>query len=337
MNNPKISILVPIYNVELFLQRCIDSILAQTFTDWELILVDDGSPDKCPQIADEAAGMDERIKVIHKENGGLLSARQAGVNAASGEYYVFWDSDDTVPADALEILYNAISSNGGYDVVRATGKRVALRGEEKDLEAYLFNQGEIIGHDEYLRKQFLGEIPPYLWNAIYKASLFDDNVYTEAIKGGIKVGEDWVTNLIVGKNVERALVIDNVVYHYFYNPDSIMGSSIFGNEYQDRVDTVLTKMGVLTHPAIADLVEEKAVKGIIRNCFIPELLFDFNRFKRVNNYIKDARNMHRLKETLDRKYTMFIRCTLLFFVYSHLYCFLFKWTKLKGRHRKVIY
>ena len=89
-----ISVIVPVYKVEPYLRRCVDSILAQTYQDLEVILVDDGSPDNCPEICDEYAAQDERIKVIHKANGGLSSARNAGLDAASGDWVSFIDSDD---------------------------------------------------------------------------------------------------------------------------------------------------------------------------------------------------------------------------------------------------
>ena len=91
MNTPKVSVLVPVYKVEPYLQRCIDSVLSQDFTDYELILVDDGSPDRCPEICDQNAAKDERIKVVHKENGGLVSARLAGFKEARAEYLIFLD------------------------------------------------------------------------------------------------------------------------------------------------------------------------------------------------------------------------------------------------------
>ena len=95
------SVIVPIYNIEKYIRRCIDSVLLQSFTDFELILVDDGSPDRCGAICDEYAKKDERIKVIHKENGGLVSARQAGIKVASGDYIFHLDGDDAVLPDAL--------------------------------------------------------------------------------------------------------------------------------------------------------------------------------------------------------------------------------------------
>ena len=103
------SVIVPIYNVEKYLSRCIDSVLSQTFADFELILVDDGSPDNCPEICDEYAQKDRRVKVIHKENGGLVSARQAGVSIAKGDYIFNLDGDDAIDTDALMSAYEIIS------------------------------------------------------------------------------------------------------------------------------------------------------------------------------------------------------------------------------------
>ena len=113
MKNIKISILVPVYNVEQYLPRSIESVLTQDFQDWEMILVDDGSPDKCPQICDEYAEKDNRIKVIHKSNGGANSARFAGYKKSQGEFLVFMDADDWLLEGALNILVSAIESDGG--------------------------------------------------------------------------------------------------------------------------------------------------------------------------------------------------------------------------------
>lgn len=335
--NPSVSVLVPIYNVEPYLQRCIDSVLNQDFTDWELILVDDGSPDRCPEICDRnAAKHPDKIKVVHKDNGGLVSARQAGVKIATGEYYVFWDSDDTVPPNALTILYNAVTSNGGYDVVRATGKRVSIDGKESELEPYSFQKGEIIGTDAYLYKQFVGEIPPYLWNAIYKAALFDNSVYEASIKNDIKTGEDWVTNLIVGTKIKKALVIDNVVYYYYYNPASMMGSTVYSNEYQEKVDAVLLQMGVLSHPAVRDVVEEKACKDIIIKFFVPELNFSLKRYKRVCGFLDKKGALQQLKKSMDNRFLWCIKIMPVYYLYSRVYCLLLKYIKLRGKKRRVI-
>lgn len=109
---PKISIIVPIYNVEKYIEKCIQSILNQTFSDFELILVNDGSTDSCGEICDKYKKLDDRIIVIHKVNGGLSSARNAGIDIARGEYIGFIDSDDYIHEKMYEILYNnAITYN----------------------------------------------------------------------------------------------------------------------------------------------------------------------------------------------------------------------------------
>ncbi len=110
-NMPKISIIIPMYNVEKYLRRCLDSVLNQTFTDWTAICVDDGSPDKSGEIAEEYAARDKRFIVIHKENGGLSDARNAGMPYARGEYIMYLDSDDFIHPQTMEIAYNAIKKN----------------------------------------------------------------------------------------------------------------------------------------------------------------------------------------------------------------------------------
>ena len=105
---PEISVIVPVYKVEKYIHRCVDSILGQTFSDIQVILVDDGSPDTCGDICEEYARRDSRVRVIHKENGGLSDARNAGIPQADGKYIIFIDSDDFIEMDMLEYLYSNI-------------------------------------------------------------------------------------------------------------------------------------------------------------------------------------------------------------------------------------
>ena len=118
--NPLISIIIPVYKVELYLKQCVESILIQTYLNIEVILVDDGSPDSCPQICDEYARKDYRIKVIHKSNGGLSDARNVGLNIAVGQYVVFVDSDDWIENTMVEHLLFACIK---YNVEMATCAR----------------------------------------------------------------------------------------------------------------------------------------------------------------------------------------------------------------------
>ncbi len=114
---PAISIIVPVYKTERFLGACIASIQAQTFADFELILVDDGSPDNCPALCDAAAAKDRRIRVVHQKNRGLSGARNAGLDTARGEWVAFVDSDDTVTPDFCAKLYAAVQDTGAQMVV----------------------------------------------------------------------------------------------------------------------------------------------------------------------------------------------------------------------------
>ena len=129
-NNPKISVIVPVYNVKEYLSRCVDSILAQTFSDFELLLIDDGSKDRSAQICGDYAIRDTRIRVFHKENGGVSSARNVGLDNAHGEYVIFSDSDDYYCMDdCLEQLYN-VARNNHLDIVRGEYIAVDKNGNE---------------------------------------------------------------------------------------------------------------------------------------------------------------------------------------------------------------
>lgn len=178
------TIIVPIYNVEKYLRKCIDSILAQTHTDFELILVDDGSPDHSPQICDEYAAMDSRIQVIHKLNGGLVSARQTGLAAARGEYVLHVDGDDWVAEDLLEELYQIIQNHNAPDIIQYDAYRVYADRMER-VQSYThpgyYHRTEMeqdiipsMIHDR--RRPFLAaRIPGYIWSKAMKRNIIQDH------------------------------------------------------------------------------------------------------------------------------------------------------------------
>ena len=122
---PKISIIIPMYNVEKYLKRCLDSVRAQTFTDFQAILVDDGSPDKSGEIAESYAALDKRFIVVHKENGGLSDARNVGMSKASGEYIMYLDSDDFIHPQTMEIAYS-LAQRDNSDIVSFTYDRLTI-------------------------------------------------------------------------------------------------------------------------------------------------------------------------------------------------------------------
>ena len=207
---PQISIIVPIYNVEKYLNRCVDSILNQTFTNFECILVDDGSPDRCPQICDEYAKKDKRIRVIHKPNGGLSDARNAGIEVAQGEYLSFIDSDDWIHPQMLEILYEGIAKNNVMLSVCAYEEVKTYKNFDK-IENPVFEIRN--GMDFLIENNVTAVIAP---NKLYHKSLFENIRYPVG-----KIHEDeFVTYKILYKSWEIAYCGEKL-YMYFVNSEGI--------------------------------------------------------------------------------------------------------------------
>ena len=187
------SVIVPIYNVEKYLKKCIDSVLAQTFADYELILVDDGSPDQCPAICDAYAAEDARIKVIHKENGGLVSARQAGIAEAVGDYVFHLDGDDALCPDALESAYEIIKDTQA-DIVSFSYKR-CVNGEIGDVvddyaEEGLYNKADLEEkiYPKLLADKNMQKLFYFLWGKAIKRELATK--HQMQVNRAISLGED---------------------------------------------------------------------------------------------------------------------------------------------------
>lgn len=221
-NIPEISIVVPVYNVEKYLDKCIESILRQTFEDFELILVDDGSPDNSGKICDEWAKKDSRIKVIHQKNGGLPNARNTGINNATGRYIAFVDSDDWVEKDFLSVLYSGITENNA-DIVQCNYSRVFDSGRE-DFIQY---KNEIWDR-QHIEKVIMPQLANYIpvnmsnsrWNKIYRS-----DIARKAIEYGdekIVMGEDFLMNIAAVALSEKVVILDTPpMYKYRYNINSI--------------------------------------------------------------------------------------------------------------------
>lgn len=312
----EISIIVPIYKVEKYLQRCIDSVLSQDFTDWEMILVDDGSPDRCPKICDENTHKDSRIKVIHKANGGLISARQAGVRIASGKYLMHLDSDDWLQPKALSTLYNQIVK--GYDMVRGGAQRITPDGKVIPLENYKITNGEVIGSEEFLINIYTGKVAPYLWGALYRANLFDDTVFDESIENKISLGEDVVTNMLVGMKINKALYIEDIVYNYAYNPNSIMASSAVSDDYGKRLESLLYRRIISKYPELESWRFAKYASYTFTACFNPNYGFS-SYYDRDIQYLKNPLYTDKIRELVPSKFLFFSTCKPLYQLYSLFY------------------
>ena len=210
---PLISVIVPVYKVEAYLAQCVESILAQTLTDYELWLVDDGSPDACPAMCDAYAAQDGRVHVIHKENGGLSSARNAALDRMTGQYLCFVDSDDFIPADALETLYAALAETQA-DVAVGNMLSVNERGEEAEFYFPVRERTALAG-DEILSTMN----QPCACNRLYKAAIFRDLRFPEG-----RLYEDVFIYHRILAQTQRMVLTGKVDYYYRIRSDSIMHS-----------------------------------------------------------------------------------------------------------------
>lgn len=212
------SVIVPVYNVERYLRQCIDSILAQTYRDFELILVDDGSQDSSGIICDEYAAKDSRITVIHKENQGLISARRVGLKKSSGQYICFVDSDDQVSDELLQNVADIILEFSS-DVITFKWIRADMNGNPLCEETPILNEGEI-EKEEYFQKMLSSASLNSLCKKICRRTLFDlDADYSEYYK--IRSGEDLLQTVPIVYRANKFYYLDKALYIYRMNPQSI--------------------------------------------------------------------------------------------------------------------
>lgn len=226
--NGLVSIVIPIYNVEKYLRKCVDSVCKQTYKNLQIILVDDGSPDSCPVICDELAVADSRIEVIHKKNGGLSDARNAGLKCAKGEYIYFLDSDDYIESSLVEKCVYEIEKDDldyvafSFCKEKADGQKVAeCIFREKEYELKTIEERE----DFLIQKQTnYGVIGWNAWNRFFRLDLLRQNdLYFPDNK--IVFAEDLAFSLRINCYHKRFKSIEDVLYHYIERDDSIMAKS----------------------------------------------------------------------------------------------------------------
>lgn len=219
-----LSIVVPIYNVEQYLPKCIDSLLGQTWKDIEIILVDDGSPDNCGKICDDYRYKDSRIKVIHKENGGLVSAWTRGVTEATGDYVGFVDSDDYCDSDYFDKIMSAILGNHADIGIGGYVEEKPKHNEEHKVGSHLLNEGLYNGEKlETIKKDFFrrrGQIIYARWLHVMKRSLVVDNLHLVDLN--IKVGEDIGIALATLFDAKSIVLVSTTGYHYVWRESSLL-------------------------------------------------------------------------------------------------------------------
>lgn len=216
--NPKISVIVPVYRVEKYLDRCVESIVNQTFGDFELILVDDGSPDNCPAMCDAWAQKDDRIRVIHKKNGGLSSARNAGMAKMTGKYVCFIDSDDWVETNTFEVLLELLKK---YPQVQIAACNAQIeRGtqgnvQQDEEEIWLYDQNKML--DFFFRIH--GEASnTAVWNKMIKTEILCGFTFVDTLNEDVEASYEFYTRATGMVETNQKL------YHYFMNDTGITRS-----------------------------------------------------------------------------------------------------------------
>ena len=239
---PLISVIIPVYKVEKYLPKCIESVLNQTYRNLEIILVDDGSPDQCPVICDKFSRRDSRVKVIHKKNGGLSSARNAGIDISKGDYLAFVDSDDYIAPNMYEFLYNLIIEKGadisicGRYVVYENGKTV-IKGKK--------NIRLVMDSEDAIRKMCsFCFFDASSCDKLYKKSMFSSIRFPVG-----KLCEDWYTMYKLFDHAE-IIAYDSIPMYYYYQRESSISRSDKINNAQIDASRELLKFVKSNYPNI---------------------------------------------------------------------------------------
>ena len=263
---PTISVLIPVYKVEKYLPRCIDSVLAQSFTDWEMILVDDGSPDRSGMICDDYAARDSRIRVIHKKNTGLYGARNAGLDCARGDWIAFVDSDDWLHRDYLKALLSGTTED--TDVVLCgclTSDEGALpyAAEEEPCFREVSFQAVKRDHNAATR----------VWGRLYRRQTIGDMRFMQCH------ATDNAFNTLLFHEGLRYMWTDARLYYYFMRSDSAVHCRI-GRKYMDAVEPLLDTLESVEDPAVRQHIIVRSHKLFLYSRYAESLQENPEHFRR---------------------------------------------------------
>ncbi len=242
---PEISVIVPVYKVEKYLDKCVKSILNQTFGDFELFLVDDGSPDRCPEMCDEWAKNDSRIKVIHKKNGGLSDARNVALDVMTGKYVCFVDSDDWIPDDSLQTMYDAIIDSGA-DL--AIGNMIGVTEDGETFKQYWPAEEKKV---ETGKNKFYSMNQPCAQNRLYKSYIFQTLRFPVG-----KLYEDAFVFHHILENVESIVFTGKTNYFYLIRSNSIMRNK-YTVRNMDLIEAVIDQADTLDKNEMHEMAMEK--------------------------------------------------------------------------------
>lgn len=300
MAEETISVIVPVYNVEPYLRRCVDSILAQTYRNLEVLLVDDGSTDDSGAICDEYARRDARVKAFHKENGGLSDARNFGIERADGRYLSFVDSDDFLDARMEEVLLQDLTRNGA-DLAIVGYQRFEQSGEiHPDA---LQDPVQMLTGEDAIRSVLLTEdFGVFAWNKLYKAELFQGVRYPKG-----QMMEDQGTTHKIFLKCKKIAYRPAELYFYYQRADSILHRRTL-KFYEDKWDTGLRRYQDLRECGVCPLENDAALLNILEHCY-PYLLRDARRRAQMEQFLQtfDSKALELVSPSSRRKYDLLRR------------------------------
>lgn len=317
----KVSIIIPVYKAEKNISRCIDSILKQSYENLEVILIDDGSPDDSGKICDKYSEIDKRIKVIHKKNGGVSSARNAGLKIATGDYIGFVDADDYIEADMYSHLIDLIQKSNadlvicGYFIEYLTG----VIKESNIIDKHLLNTEETL--DFVLTNLNMGSI----WNKIYKREIiYDKNVIFDE---SITIGEDLLFLCMAISNCNRVVYDFSPKYHYLMNIESAMNSDFKINRLSViKAHLLISNMIKDKYPNLVKKVKNRLVSSCI-NLVIQIVSMEKSKDEIINEpifYIKKG-----LKDYIKSKSTIKMKLyAILISIHPKIFCVFWRYFKL---------
>ena len=291
MKTCKISIIVPIYNVEKYLGVCIESILSQSYENLEILLVDDGSPDQCGMICEEYAKKDSRIYVIHKKNGGLSDARNAGLDVATGEYIVFVDSDDAIHPKMIEILYKQIKDeNVDMSVCSHIEVNENFKGYEKisNEEEVLYLTQIFDGKEcnRIIHSDLLGIDMNVMWNKMFPKKIFETLRFPKG-----KIHEDEFVNYLIFYQIQKCAYINQPLYFYRQRSGSIMSEEKKNILLSDKIEMYESRISFFKEHGEIELYYLAIINFLISLMRIYVLTREY--YPKKKEYLDKIKSLHR--------------------------------------------
>lgn len=295
MNNDLISVVVPCYNVEKYLEKCVQSIVEQTYTNLEIILVDDGAKDSTPELCDKLVLTDSRIKVIHKVNGGLSDARNAGLAVANGKYITFFDSDDWIEPDTLKTAFDKMTAENldlviwGYTADFVDDNETILSNRICAVNGIC----ELGANNSILTQKDTLGLSGYAWNKLYKADIIKSN--SLFFEKGISLIEDILFNSLYFCKCEKIAFIDYIGNHYIQRGRVTLGTKRYENVFELKLMGCEAREKILKHFSISDSSINKimasfyygALKPAIANIKSEPNISKKEKLKKIKSFLKD--------------------------------------------------